>query len=153
MFWTLCWALLRKTEGQWVGRDLSSRSSQSRRERGMRTQGYNVASSLLQSKGHGNRGRKGNQASLRIREGSPEGEGFRLQLNRKGFNWEGELETEWQEEWSSKEGQERACLCWPALSPLQLLPVSSPLFLCNAALVWKSRFQPLHQGWAHDLDC
>ena len=72
---------------------LSSRSSQSRRERGMRTQGYNAASSLLQSEGHGNRGRKGNQASLRIREGSPEGEGFMLRLHRKGFSWEEELET------------------------------------------------------------
>ena len=69
---------------------LSSRSSQSRRERGMRTQ----------SKGHGNRGRKGNQASLRIREDSPEGEEFRLHLNRKGFSWEGEMETEQREELS-----------------------------------------------------
>ena len=59
---------------------------------------------------------------------------------------------QWQEEWSSKKRQEHARLCWPALSPLQLLPVSSPFFLCNAALLWKSWFQPLHQGWAQDLD-
>ena len=97
---------------------LSSRNSQSRRERGMRTQGYNVASSLLQSKGHGNRGRKGNQASLRIREGSPEGEGFRLQLNRKGFSWEEELETVA----GGVVLQERAGACTSVLA----CPVSTP---------------------------
>ena len=83
----------------------------------MRTQGYNVATTLLQSKGHGNRGRKGNQASLKIREGSPEGEELRLHLNRKGFSWEREMETEQREEWSFQKGHEHACLCWPALSP------------------------------------
>ena len=116
---------------------LSSRSSQSRRQRGMRTQGNNVATSLLQSKGHGNRGRKGNQALLRIREKFPQkGKNLGYTLTGKDSAGRESGKQEWREEWSFKKGHEHACPCWPVLSPFQLLPVSSPFFLCNAA--WKS---------------
>lgn len=103
----------------------------------MRTQGNNVATSLLQSKGPGNRGRKGNQALLRIREKFPQkGKNLGYTLTGKDSAGRESGKQEWREAWSFKKGHEHACLCWPALSPFQLLPVSSPFFLCNAA--WKS---------------